>query len=241
MLRARALGSVDGMDLEPLGPGLWTAEGPTAIDLAVVPYPTRMTIARLRGGGLWVSSPVPTSADDLDAIRALGPVEHLVSATPRHQWRLESWHVLFPDAKLWACAQGPATLGGRKLPATVLRRGSRTPWNGDLEHAVYPGLGFEEAVFLHRDSGTLLVEDILQSHDALPGRPGVRALVRAGGVERPGGVPRDIRAITRRKLARQWLDEVLSWDFDRLVMAHGPVIRAGAKAYVEQSFGWLTG
>ena len=38
--------------VQPLGPGIWTVEGPAATDLLVVPYPTRMTIVRLADGGL---------------------------------------------------------------------------------------------------------------------------------------------------------------------------------------------
>lgn len=227
------------VELEALGPDLWVAEGPTAIDLLVVPYPTRMTIVRLPDGGLWVSSPIPVSFDELRALSDLGPVRHLVSATPRHQWRLESWHTLFPDAALWSCARGPATLGGRRLATTRITDRTDVPWRGVLDHAVYPGVGFEETTFLHRVSGTLLVEDILQRHAAHPGQRALNTLIRFGGVDGPGGVPRDIRAITRRAAAKRWADRVLSWEFDQLVMAHGPVIRSGAKAYFERAFAWL--
>ena len=35
------------------------------------------------------------------------------------------------------------------------------------------------------------------------------------------------------------LRKLLSWDFDRLVIAHGPCIEKNAKAFVEQAFRWL--
>ena len=222
------------MELERVDEGIWVADGPVAIDLVVVPYRTRMTVVRLADGRLWVASPVPTSLAGLNALAALGPVGHLVAPTPRHRWRLESWHALFPEAALWACATGPFTLGDKLLPATVLGEVPPPAWSGELDQAVYRGVGFEETTFLHRASGTLLVEDVLQSHE----RSGHRladALVRVGGIRTPGGVPRDIRAISRRG-ARAWVERVLAWDFDRLVMAHGPVIEGGAKAYVERAF-----
>ena len=34
---------------------------------------------------------------------------------------------------------------------------------------------------------------------------------------------------------------LLSWDFDRLIIAHGPCIERDAKAFVTQAFRWLTG
>ena len=69
--------------LTPLGENLWVADGPTAIDLLVVPYPTRMTIVRLPSGGLWLSSPVKLPYERLQEVLGLGEVTHLVSATPR--------------------------------------------------------------------------------------------------------------------------------------------------------------
>lgn len=82
--------------VQPLGPGIWTVEGPTATDLLVVPYPTRMTIVRLADGGLWIASPVRVAKQALDEITALGPVRHLLSPTPRHHWRLDRWSTSFP-------------------------------------------------------------------------------------------------------------------------------------------------
>ena len=207
---------------EQIGDELWVVDGPVAKDLLVIPYPTRMTIARLSDGGLWVSSPIPSSLDLLNRLTELGPVSHLVSATPRHHWRLEDWHSLFPDARLWSCRLSPFTLGSRKLPVR--------------------GVGFNEVVFLHRASGTLLVDDVVQSHEHHPGKPLVNAVVRLGGLRAPGGVARDIRATIRdRDAARAWAERVLTWSFDQLVMAHGPVIRTGAKTYFEKRLDWLLG
>ncbi len=226
-------------NLSVIGDDLWVMDGPTAIDFLVLPYPTRMTVARLDDGGLWIASPVPCSYSDLRKVVALGPVRHLVAPTPRHRWRLESWHTLFPDAALWSCKVGPATLGGRSLPTEVLVDVAPPAWAGQLDQARYPGRGFEEITFLHRKSGTLLLEDIVQAHPLQEKNALLNALVRFGGVSGEGGVPRDIRALTRTPEARRWAERVLSWDFDQLVMAHGPIIRSDAKVWVTRAFDWL--
>jgi hypothetical protein len=55
-----------------------------------------------------------------------------------------------------------------------------------------------------------------------------------------GGVGLDIRlSFKHRDLARLSLEKLLSWDFDRLVIAHGPCIEKGAKPFVERAFAWL--
>ncbi|MBS1269768.1 MAG: hypothetical protein MAG794_00719 [Gammaproteobacteria bacterium] len=43
--------------LEELGPSLYVVEGPT-VSFYGFPYPTRMAVAHLSDGGVWVWSPV---------------------------------------------------------------------------------------------------------------------------------------------------------------------------------------
>jgi hypothetical protein len=66
-------------------------------------------------------------------------------------------------------------------------------------------------------------------------------IFRLGGVLYPnGGVARDIRmTFTKRDLARQSLERLLSWDFDKLIIAHGDCIETDAKSFVEEKFRWL--
>jgi hypothetical protein len=43
--------------LEPVGEGIWTLDGP-AVRAYGFPFPTRMVVVRLSGGGLWLWSPI---------------------------------------------------------------------------------------------------------------------------------------------------------------------------------------
>lgn len=58
--------------LEQIGDDLWVADGPVVRDLVVIPYSTRMTIVRLKDGGLWIASPVPSSFAGLAEVVGLG-------------------------------------------------------------------------------------------------------------------------------------------------------------------------
>lgn len=223
--------------VQPLGPGIWTVEGPAATDLLVVPYPTRMTIVRLADGGLWIASPVRVAKQALDEITALGPVRHLLSPTPRHHWRLDRWSTSFPEARLWSCSLGVATLGRRSLPARRLGDSPPHDWSGEIEHAVFRGLAFEELTFFHRPSRTLIVEDVLQSHQRGAGSRLSDAAIRLGGIAHPGGMPRDIKALAwRSTAAHRWAETVQAWDFETVVLAHGPVLRGReARTFVERA------
>ena len=81
-------------------------DGPNVRDMGVM-FTTRMTVVKLANGSLWVDSPVPVPFDTLKRITELGPVRYLVAATPRHVWRLEAWHTLFPEAQLWVPRNRP--------------------------------------------------------------------------------------------------------------------------------------
>jgi hypothetical protein len=114
-------------------------------------------------------------------------------------------------------------------------------WAGDIDQLVFRGSHLlKEVFFLHKKSRTLILDDIIQNHPLLKGNLFHNALARFGGVKPPGGVALDIRlTFTNRKLARQSLERLLSWDFDKLIIAHGPCIDKDAKPFVERAFQWL--
>ena len=227
----------------PLGEGLFVVDGPVVRDMGVH-FTTRMSVVQLSTGDVCVSSPVEVPFDVLSEIRRLGPVRYLVSATPRHFWRLYAWHTLFPDAELWSSPLTPITLKRGTLPLTgILNDQADLPWSQDLEHVVLRGSSWlNEVAFFHRHSRTLLVEDVIQIHEARTGHPVLNALIELGGVAAPGGgVSRDIRLTFRdRDAARASLRRILAWDFDKLVVAHGPIVTSGARETVANAFSWLT-
>lgn len=228
--------------LRALGKDLFVIEGPVARDFGIG-YTTRMTVIRLGDGSVWIASPVRVPFALIADIAALGPVRHLVSPTPRHYWRLHAWHALFPEAELWSSPITAVTVKNRELPQVAIL-GDHPPeaWAGDLDQAVVRGSGLvSEVFFFHAASRTLLVEDLIQVHERRPGHPLRNALIALGGVAGPrGGVPRDIRLAFRdRAAARQSIRRILAWDFDQLVMAHGPVITQAGRRTVEEAFAWL--
>lgn len=227
-------------DLEVFAENLFLADGPP-VRAAGIPFSTRMVIVQLHDGALWVNSPVHITPEVRERILALGPVKYLVSPTKLHLWRLEEWHGLFPAAELWGTRQVPREF--RHLPLTGLLDDVPPPgWADDLDQVVIKGnLFLEEVAFLHKRSGTVIMADFIQNHLPTKDRPLRGALYRLAGVAYPhGGVPIDIRLSTiHRKLARQSVEKLLSWDFDRLVLAHGVCLPKGAKAFVERAFRWL--
>ncbi|MGH9760853.1 MAG: DUF4336 domain-containing protein [Blastocatellia bacterium] len=229
--------------LQPFARNLWIADGPNVRDFGVM-FTTRMSIARLSDGSLWVNSPVSVSLETLKRITELGPVKYLVAGTPRHVWRLEEWHTLFPEGQLWASRPTPFTLKKGRLPITgILGDDPPQAWAADLDQLAFKGNPLiEEVPFFHKESRTLIMDDLIQNHRIEKDKPLSSALFKLAGVTGPhGGVPRDIRlSFTNRKLARQSLEKLLSWDFDKLIIAHGVCFEQDARTIVKRAFRWLT-
>jgi hypothetical protein len=228
--------------LQPFAKNIWIVDGPDVRDMGIL-FTTRMTIVKLANGSCWLESPVPVPFDTLKRITELGPVKYLVAATPRHVWRLDGWHTLFPEAQLWAARTTSFTLKKGDLPfAGYLGNAPDHDWAADLDQLAFQGDPLiEEVFFYHKESHTVILGDLIQIHPPVKGRPFLNALFKLEGVaSSQGGVGLDFRlTFTNRKLARRSLDKLLSWDFDKLIIAHGPCIEKEAKPFVERAFRWL--
>ena len=229
-------------ELEQFGEGLWLMDGPRVWDAGFL-FATRMTIVRLPDGSIWIELPVPVSFEAVRRIRELGPVRYLLASTPRHAWRLILWNTLFPEAELWISPPTLFTLGKGRLPLTrVLGDQSPGDWGGAFEQLVFRGNPLlNEVLFLHKQSRSVIMGDLIGSNTAPEGMPLQAAIFRlAGAAAGHSGVSLDMRlTFFDRAAARRSLQRLLSWDFDQLVIAHGACVRQGAKSFVESAFRWL--
>jgi Domain of unknown function (DUF4336) len=229
-------------ELQSFGRDIWIVDGPNVRDAGVL-FTTRMVAVKLSEGSLWINSPVPVKFDTLKEITALGPVRYLLAATPRHVWRLAAWHTLFPEAQLWAARPTPFTLKKGHLPLTgILGDEQPQAWKNDFDQLAFKGNRLiEEVFFFHKQSRTLIMDDLIQIHPIVKGKPFSNALWKVEGVVSPhGGVALDFRlSFTNRTLARQSLEKLLSWDFDKLIIAHGPCVQRDAKTFVARAFRWI--
>jgi len=150
----------------------------------------RMTVVRLRDGGLFVHAPVAPTRECVRLVRELGaPVRYIVLPTTavEHKVFLGPFARAFPEASVYA-APGqwsfplnlplsllglfPRRLDGTLADAGLLRDGRPAPWADEIDHAVLEtplGLGpFVEVVFFLKRLRTLLVTDCVV---AVPSEP----------------------------------------------------------------------
>jgi hypothetical protein len=229
-------------NLHEFAESVWLVDGPIVRDAGIF-FTTRMTVVKLSDGSIWISSPVPVSFRTLKEISNLGDVRYVVAATPRHVWRLAAWHTLFPDAELWVSRPTLFTLQKGHLPISgYLSDAPVARWDADFGQLEFRGNPFlSEVLFFHRNTHTLILDDLIQRNPIMKGKPLTNVAFKLGGVQYPdGGVGLDMKmAFLNRSLARQSLEKLLSWDFDKVIIAHGPCVETDAKQYIQRALRWL--
>ena len=81
---------------------LWTLDGPYATFVGAKTN-TRMTIAKLSNGSLWVHSPIAWSSEVADFVESLGnQVSAIIAPNKYHYLWLDQWQARFPRATTFA-------------------------------------------------------------------------------------------------------------------------------------------
>ncbi len=226
--------------LTEFGPALYMAEGPT-VSFYGFPYPTRMAAAVLSDGCVWVWSPVALTEELSHAVDSLGVVKHIVSPNKIHHLFLEEWKQKWPSAILYA---SPGLINRRPdlKFASELGDSPHTAWAKDIDQVIFRGsFAMEEVAFFHRTSRTAIVCDLVQRHPISKMTGWRGALMSLDGLVGPrGSTPREWRAtFLRRSRARAARDKVLSWNAERLLIAHGECSQTNAAAILADALSWI--
>ena len=204
-------------DLQTFAANVFIVDGPPVCMMGIT-FPTRMIVVKLADGSLWVNSPVSVPQDLLARIAGIGPIKYSGRTNPAARLAAGGMACAVSHRQLWAPPRIPKKF--RRLPFTGTLGDAPPPgWAEDLEQLVFRGNCFvEEVYFLHKSSRTVIFGDFIQNHPPLKNKPVLNALFRFVGVTYPpGGVGLDIGlSFTDRKLARQSLEKLLAWDFDKL-------------------------
>ncbi|HUR59622.1 MAG TPA: DUF4336 domain-containing protein [Opitutaceae bacterium] len=223
--------------LSPLAPELWELNAPLAVLGMHLGH--RMTVARLPDGSVWVHSPVAYSDALAAALARLGPVRHVLAPNAMHDTYLEGWFAAYPGARFHG-AKGFAkfrpdlkftdTLGDTPDPA----------WAAVFDQRMVRGMPrLNEVVFRHRPSRTLILTDLAFNLGAdMPLLS--RVLMRLNSCHCRFAVSRLLKTtIKDRAAVRASIDEILQWDFNRIVLSHGADVPTGGKNLLRDAFAFL--
>ncbi len=223
--------------LQQLAENLWAVERPQRFWGLEVG--SRMTVVRLEDRSLLLHSPVALDAQLRCELDALGAVRYAVAPNRFHHLHAGDVARAYPNARLWVAAGVE-----RKRPdlaiAGVLTDDAPAEWQREVDQLYFHGRPFEnEVVFRHRTSRTLLLCDLAFNFG--PTAPVVTRLVMTllGGYGYFRPTRLDPLLIRDRPAARRSLEQILAWDFDRVVVAHGNVLERGGRDALRTGYRWL--
>jgi hypothetical protein len=199
--------------------------------------PSRTTLVRHDGGRVLVHSPLAIDDARAAEIEALGEVDTIVAPSRIHFLFLEAAISRWPRARVLGAPGLEKKVRGvafEPLP----RRGEVCGLDVLLVDG-FPYIG--EHVFLHAPSRTLVVTDLVFNVHATRDL-GMQLFLRAAGAWQKTAQSRAWRYLFARDMpaARRSRRELLAWEFERVVVAHGVVVERNAKPSLERALAWLS-
>ena len=231
---------------KPVCDDVWIVDGPeirfSKFGLSA-PFPTRMTVARLPGGDLWLHSPTEPDEALFASVGRIGKVRFLIAPNTLHYWWVPDWKDRIPEAEVYA-AHGLYTSTKRTLRIDhMLTDTPPRAWSDAVDQTVVPGDLLTEVVFFHRASRTLVLTDLIENFEPERIRHWfLRQISRLGGVTDPDGkAPIDLRLSFWRQRARvrRAVETMLAWNPERVVLAHGRWYERDGAAELRRAFRWV--
>ncbi len=222
--------------LEPIADNIWAASAP--LSFVGLHLGSRMTVIRLAAGGIVLHSPIPVDLELLAEINALGPVRHIICPNLFHHLYAGDAQRLWPDALL----HGPAGLHRKRKDLhfhQTLSDSLHPDLRDDLEAVTIKGTLIDETVLYHPATRTLIACDLVENFKTCSHGP-TRMYLKLNGALDQVTWPRVLRLLyIRRQPARASLERIMAWPFERLVLAHGEIIRDNTREAVRTGMAWL--
>ncbi|NER19929.1 MAG: DUF4336 domain-containing protein [Symploca sp. SIO1C2] len=233
--------------LRNIDTNLWVAEQP--LKYFGLEVGTRMTVIRFNPDKLLVISPINPEEKMIHQLEQLGTVNYIISPNLYHHLFIAPFKKNYPDAELWAtsglkekCPNLPIDkVFNDECTHQFLEKVEVAPVNGFKTLDVKGYSPLNEWVFFHTESNTLIITDIAYYFDAFSS-PIMQLLTKLfGGYQqlRPSFLEKI--ATHDKEQVKQSIKRILSWDFERVIMAHGSILEQDAKQQFQLGYEWFLG
>ncbi|GFQ01449.1 hypothetical protein PHJA_002288800 [Phtheirospermum japonicum] len=159
---------------EAVKDSIWLFEQEQALGFSSVSTNIRMTVIKLKSGGLWVHAPIAPTKECIQLVKELdAPVEYIILPTFAYEHKIfvGPFSRKFPRAQVWVAPRQwswplnlPLEFFGIFRAVTLEDEDSLAPWSDEIEQKVLSspevGIGpYVEVAFYHKRTRTLLVTD----------------------------------------------------------------------------------
>lgn len=201
----------------------------------------RMTVIRLNNGDLWIHDPCEIDASLKTEIDRLGKVTYIVAPGTYHHLYVSDFQQHYPDAETFLCPGLEHKKPGLKYD-WILGQHPDNRWQDEFDQVFVQGTKIiSEVAFLHRDSKTLILVDLLENigddyqHDTgLWLKFWWKAVFRMWN--NPKAAPEYQMGWGNKQIVKQGLSKILTWDFSRIILAHGNLVETDAKAVLKKAW-----
>jgi len=220
--------------LRELADGLWVTE--MSASMMGFEHGARMTVVRLKAGGLFVHSPIPLTVALRRELDAHGAVRCIVAPAKLHYEHVPELAAAYPEARVWAV---PALAARLKRFNWAGALGDEPPdeWAGTLRQSQFHGSRlYDEVDFFHPASQTLILTDLCFN---IPNDSGAwtRFVARQLGILGRLSASKSFgMSVKDRTAVRASLQRILEWDFDRVILSHATIVESGGKAAFRAAF-----
>ncbi len=219
--------------LKPLDKNIWTAQ--SVQKLLGVDFGGRMTVIRLSSGDLFLHSPVKLNDDLSLELEALGEVKYLVAPNKFHHLHLTDYISRYPSAQVWGAPGLSEKRSDINFTAEFGEDVSLDP-DDEIKWVLFDGVPlFNEVVFYHPQSRTVIFTDFIFNYSTNESL-WVKLYAWIDGVYGRPDLSRLIKYMVRdREKARESVQKILSWDFDRVSCTHRDIINSGGKEIITKA------
>ena len=227
------------MRLEKVDTDIWIVEGSEIVFLGLA-LGTRMTVIRF-DDNLLIHSPVAIDDEIVAELAMLGTVNHIVAPNKFHHLFVPAWLDQFPDAQVYG---GPG-LAGKRTDIRFdqeLAVDATYDWSSAIAHDIFgPNRLFEETVFLHRTSKTLILTDLIVNTKTDNYNFFQKLFARFDGTDYPDGTtPRLYRWNMKSKAAgRKVVQTMIEWEPERVIISHGEWFRNNGTQELKNRLQWI--
>ncbi|WP_367874674.1 hypothetical protein [Luteolibacter sp. Populi] len=211
--------------MNEVAPGLWTFHYPLSV--LGTNHGRTVTVIRLDSGKLLVHSMAPFTSADLGTIRGLGEPAWLAEVMLLHDTYAKEGRAAFPGLPFLGPPGFEKIVGFPIIPLLP----APPEWEGQLRVIRLAGAPrLEEHLVLHIPSRTLIVADLV--FNFRPDESGWNRFFHRhiAGFHRYPGMSRIFKwCVADPSAFRASVEEVLAWDFDRIIPGHGEIIGTGGK------------
>jgi len=214
---------------------IWTVE--SSHKLLGINFGGRMTVIRLISGDLILHSPVFFENSLMNELNEIGVVKYIVAPNKFHHMHIGEYISRYPEAEVW-CAPGLPKKRKDISLSSELTDEIPQKWIGEFECEFFQGIpSLNEVVFFHPSSRTVIFTDLLFNF-ADQQFLGAKIFTWLDGVYGKADIPRLIKwfMLRDRKIARESIKKILSWDFDRVSLTHKDMVLTGGKEIVAKAF-----